>query len=344
MVFNCLNLSRQFAIDYIEVSEGQRSLPAGYDFYFFNYHPVTMGWLDTSKLKKMDGLVMTMVLEVLPDDPFVMCPDNHFHGYCVLDPTIKSKKKKVFAFPRPLELPDSVEPYREVDIPVIGSFGFATRGKGFQHVVEAVNKEFDRARVRINIPYGDFVPESKAYAGFLAELCRQKAKPGIDVVVTHDYLSKKDLISWCAQNTLNCFLYDRDIPGLAATTDQAIVSGRPLSVSRNETFRHILAYLDPYPVMSLKEAIESSRPRVKKMQEDWSPRVFCSTFEDMLSKLAVRHPQKGKDTGDFVLPLLKKGFSEAWKRKYRKYKRYFRLKKLKRVLSGKRKVSYEEFI
>jgi len=30
-------------------------------------------------------------------------------------------------------------PYKEKEIPVIGSFGFATKGKGFQHVVEAVN-------------------------------------------------------------------------------------------------------------------------------------------------------------------------------------------------------------
>ena len=36
-------------------------------------------------------------------------------------------------------------------IPIIGSFGFATLGKGFELVVDAVNKEFDEAVVRISM-------------------------------------------------------------------------------------------------------------------------------------------------------------------------------------------------
>ena len=198
MVFNCLKLSSQYQLDYIEISINQRTLSPGYDFYFFNYHPSTMAWMDTSALKKKLSLVITIVLEVFPNDPFVMCPDNHFHGYCVLDPTIKIRNKKVFAFPRPLEVVNDVASYHEKDIPVIGSFGFATKGKGFHHVVEAVNKEFDKAIVRINIPYGDFVPDSQNNAKFLADVCRKKAKQGIDVIVTHNYMDKKELINWCS--------------------------------------------------------------------------------------------------------------------------------------------------
>jgi hypothetical protein len=334
MVFNCIKGSAKFELDYIEISKEDRILKTGYDFYFFNYHPSTMAWLDTSKLKSLSAPVLTMVLEVLPNDPFVLSPDTHFHGYCVLDPTIKTKGK-VFAFPRPLE-EMKVLPYVEKEVPVIGSFGFATKGKGFQHVIEAVNTEFDQGVVRINIPYGDFVPQSKEYAFYLANLCKEKAKPGIEVRVTHDYMSKEELIEWCAQNTLNCFLYDRNLPGLAATTDQAIVSGRPLAISKNETFRHILAYLSPYPQLSLKESIRSSIPIVEKMQRDWSPASFQRKFEIMLEQLSNKYKKRHSTTNRFELPILKGTFLETIQKKYRKYKRFLSPEKLSYALKQRR--------
>jgi hypothetical protein len=344
MVFNCLQLSEQYQLDYIEIDINRRIIPGGYDFYFFNYHPSTMGWMDTSKLKKTLGLVITMVLEVLPNDPFVMCPDNHFHGYCVLDPTLRSKNKKVFAFPRPLEIAENVSPYIEKKIPVIGSFGFATKGKGFQHVVEAVNKEFEQAIVRINIPYGDFVPDSEKYAKFLSDLCKQKAKPGIEVIVTHDYMDKRELIKWCSENTLNCFLYDRNIPGLAATTDQAIVSERPLAVSRNDTFRHILTYIPPYPEISLRDSIEKSIPMVLKMKRDWSPSAFVFKFEEMISVLTKKYYRNAQAKNDFEIPLIKKTFVDKLKKRYRKYKRFLNPGKIKYALATRNKGSHEELI
>jgi len=339
MVYNCLKYSDQYNLDYQEIDVENRSIKLGYDFYFFNYHPATMSWLQTSKLKKeLGGLVITMILEILPNDPFVMCPDSHFHGYCVLDPTIKSRNKKVYSFPRPLEEAKNLPDYVPNEIPVIGSFGFATKGKGFTHVVDAVNKEFDKAIVKINIPYGDFVPNSDAYAKRLSDLCKQRAKKGIEVIVTHDYMSKDDLIKWCRSNTLNCFLYDRQMPGLAATTDQAISAARPLSVSNNETFRHILAYVPGYPKASLKESIEKSLDTVLQMQKDWSPDAFKIKFEKMLGELEATTPVQKKGTNElFLLPLSRKNFLEIIAKRYRKYKRYLSVSKLQYELASRKK-------
>jgi hypothetical protein len=302
-----------------------------------------MNWVDTGKLKKIPGLKVTMVLEVLPNDPFVMCPENHFDAYCVLDPSLQHKNRKVFAFPRPLELAGEIKPYIEPAVPVIGSFGFATRGKGFQHVVDAVNKEFDKAIIRINIPFGNFVPDSESYSNFLANLCREKAKPGVEVQVTHEYMSKAELIDWCSQNTLNCFLYDRNIPGLAATTDQAIVAGRPLSVSANETFRHIISYLPPYPTWSLKDSIEKSQPVVKQMQHDWSPKNFAVKFEKMLTGILPPYSAL-KQEGYFEIPIKTNSWSRRLAAKYKKYKRLLRVKTIVRLLSSRTKPRHEELI
>jgi len=283
MTYNALSRSAKYRFDYVEIDSNNRSISADYDVYVFNYHPITMAWLDTGCIRKLKGVKLTLVLEVLPNDPFPMCPRNAFDGYLVPDPTIRCEDQRVFAFPRPLEMVEPQSAYVDPPVPVIGTFGFATRGKGFEKVVDAVNREFDAAVVRINIPHGTYVANSEEYAKTLADACVARAKKGIEVRVTHDYMTKQQLVDWCASNTLNCFLYDRNMPGLAATTDQAILSMRPLSVSQNDAFRHILQYVHPYPEWSLRDSIAKSVTGVAEMKADWAPDKFAERFECVLS-------------------------------------------------------------
>lgn len=286
MMYKSLLLSDKYEIDYQEVDEQKRFVPDTYDFYAFNYHYITMGWLDTGSVRDLPGLKLDFVLEVSPNDPFVLTPSNCFDVYCALDPTMIVADKRVYPFPRPLEVPIELKQYRESTIPVIGSFGFATSGKGFDHVVEAVNKEFDEAMVRINIPFATYADNKNAE--YLKDLCLKTAKNGVKVIVTHDFMSKEELIDWCGQNTLNCFLYDRNMPGLSATTDQAISSGRPLAISENDTFRHIATYVKPYPLRSLKESIAISQAEVLQIQKDWAPENFAKRFEQVLTDFNLR--------------------------------------------------------
>ena len=305
MTYECLIGSDVFSLDYVEISPENRAFSTDYDFYFFNYHYVTMDWLDAASLKEeLPGLKMTMVLEVSPNDPFVYCSPDYFDVYCVLDPTLKGDEQKTFAFPRPLEVFEQSEPYRPKEIPVIGSFGFATPGKGFETLVEAVNREFERATVKINLPYASYVENSAEYAAELARKCCEKAKPGIEVVVTHEFMSKPELIKWCAANTINCFFYDRNMPGLAATTDQAIASGRPLLISKNNTFRHIQQYIKPFPYQGLRDAIETTPEKVSRIRHDWSPAQFRRRFETVLQKFefAERLPRDDENIALRVLP------------------------------------------
>ena len=334
MVYNCLLLSKNYTLDYLEIDQSSREIPLGYNFYFFNYHPFTMGWLDTKNLKRVLGCVGTIILEVAPDDPFVLCPENDFSFYCVLDPTLRSDKNNVYSFPRPLEKIRYQLPEVKNDIPIIGSFGFATKGKGFQHVVEAVNKEFDKAIVKINIPYGDFVKNSKEYASFLGNICKQKAKPGIEVIVTNDFMDKDELIKWCSSNTLNCFLYDRNMPGLAATTDQAIASERPLAVSDNDTFRHIISYIKPYPAWSLRDSISNSIPYVKRMKEDWSAENFARKFESLLNENRLIVNQTNDNQSTFTLPVKKKTITDLLEKRIKKYKRKLKKINLKSLIQN----------
>lgn len=284
MIFECLKKSKRCNFDYIEIDEDNCEIPTHYDLYFFNYHHVTMSWFNVDNLKRAIGYVMTTVLEVLPDDPFPRTKHEDFNVFCVIDPTIKSNGKDIFSFPRPLESFSESLPL-ENSIPIIGSFGFPGESKCFDKVVEAANKEFDRAIVRINMPSADFIDNCDEMRNYWIKACNKAAKDGIEVEITDDFMDKQELIKWCSKNTINCFLYERNSPGLAATVDQAISSGRPLALSDNQTFRHVFQYLDPYPKCSLKEAIRSHPAIIKLIQKDWSQESFAQKFDEMFDMI-----------------------------------------------------------
>ena len=293
MIYAALTKSKCHRIDYLEMSWGKNKIPGGYDFYIYNYHYATTAWIKASQLKSLPGTKICVVLEVSPNDPFVLTPKDIFDAYMVIDPTIK-REGNVYPFPRPLEHQD-IKPYISKAFPVIGSFGLLGSGKGFPEIVEAVGKEFDHAVIRFN-----FAPATHALYDVDAVLseCRKKLKPGIELNITNNFMSKKELIAWLSKNTLNVFLYTRDMPGLAATTDQAIASGRPLAISRNDTFRHILPYVTPYPERSLKESIRVSTKEIYRMQTDWSMKAFALTFDKMIKSIAVFKTPKE----DIVIP------------------------------------------
>lgn len=299
MVFNCIRESDEYTITLINAHDiGQWADDDGIDFWVFNYHAYAMTNVDPTTLRRLPGRVFSIVLETLPGNPFALCSPDDFDAYICLDPTLTADGK-VYPFPRPLEMTAIAPAARShpttQGLPIIGTFGFPTVGKGFELVVDAVNREFDRAIVRINVPDGDFTGGTfclhrRNYSDYLEELCRRSAKDGVTVEFTRDFLSKDELIAWCGANTLNCFLYTRRQPGLAATTDQAIISGRPLAVSDNPTFRHIHGHLPPYPFWSLRESIERSPPIVRALQEEWSASLFARRFRALLGDFGILPP------------------------------------------------------
>ncbi len=285
MFYAAIADSDRYSLDYAEHARIEE-IPRGYDFYAFNYHLFTMQRLDTRRVRDLPGLKLTFVLEVAPGDPFILCPD-HFDAYCVVDPTIQLGDPRVHAFPRPLAAAKDLPAYEDQGLPIIGSFGFATPGKNFHRIVRAAAKEFDRAIVRLHVPIASHADPKGERAQEMIDGCRAELRPGIELQVSHDYLGDEELVAWCAQNTLNCFFYERKIPGLAATVDQAVMAGRPLLVSDCATFRHIHPYLGSYPQVSMREAIRDGEQAVQAMQLDWNVAAFSQRFQSVLEKHGV---------------------------------------------------------
>jgi hypothetical protein len=277
MCYNALKLSNKYQLDY---TENSTRIDGGYDFCIFNHHHATNYWM-VDNINQFSELTFAIVTEVGDYQNVLPYTPQIFDNYIILDPTIVDNNI-YFGFSRPLESTPIRK--KENNKLIIGSFGFPTPGKNWNELIERTQIEFDEALIRFHIPRATHVPNSDRSIERIMKHCQSQIfKPDIKLEFSHHYMDKNALIDWCTQNTINVFLYDRNQPGLSATTDQAIVSERPLWVSKNPTFRHVLFYMNPYP-QTITEAINTTLPMVKQMKKDWSPKEFAMKFETILQE------------------------------------------------------------
>lgn len=251
------------------------------DAIIYNYHPATMRWLNigvTKRIKCPQFGVIHEVTQAVAD----RADNSLFNFHIAHDPTLLLKNPIVFKTGR------LIPPYeRYADAPTvttIGSFGFGTDGKGFEKIVALVEQEFGEAAIRFNIPFSTFCDADGANAHRIADECRRLVtRPGIRLEITHDYLDQAALLDFLASNTINVFLYeDRGIPrGLSSATDVALAAGRPIAVSPNAMFRHLLDAVPSVSVAdrSLKEIIERGVAPLEKLYREWSEEMLCWEYE-----------------------------------------------------------------
>lgn len=285
MCFHVLKKSSLYELEYSE----EEVMRYDVDFVVFNYHHNVCRWINPSLLQQFKGLTFTIVTEVsLYTLDLAPHTSMIFDHYLILDPTIK-ETSTMHAFPRPL-LDCSTPVYPNNNRVVIGSFGLPTFGKKWGDIVQKTIDEYGLSEdvlIRFNVPRGTHVP------GFIHDSVMneiQEAGKKVDgfpnikfELTTHNFQTQQEMVDWCAQNTINVFLYDRHhVSGLSAVTDQAILAERPLLVSSHATFRHIHKYLPNSSQIGIKEAIKTTREGVLRMKKDWSAAIFVQKFEDLL--------------------------------------------------------------
>lgn len=285
MIFNAIK-SDKFDIDYLELPKDKINSYdySGYGFYVFNWHHNTLP-VSKATLQNIKGLKIGIVLEVGPVEMKPFMVEDLFDAYMIIDPT-KDRSGKFFPFPRPLERVDNLLPLLS-DIPVFGTFGFMVPGKNFGEILKQANNLKRDCIVRMNITASAFTGGAfslPAVVNYCNTLYKFKAD-NVDLRITNDYMSKQDLIRWCSQNSLNIFPYYRDLPGLSATTDQAISAGRGIAITNCNTFRHMAKYINYFPKESYMELSVSTLPGVQQMKSDWSADKFTNAFLDMMGKL-----------------------------------------------------------
>jgi hypothetical protein len=303
MLFDSIKESNTYTLDYVEINDiivdslhhgiieslTTTGVSPVYDFYIINYHHTTMRDVESVNSRRfinLPGKKLCIILEMNRDDPFPYMFPVGFTDFLVLDPTMNRQESNIHAFPRPMPQSRQIKKIESIpELPIIGTYGYAHPGKCFDDVVRAAANEFENAHIRINIPPSTYA-DAMFGQGFKKQIyddCKRHEKKGIQVEFTEHYLSDDGLVDWCSENTLNCFFYNRNSPGLAAASDQAIISGAPLAVSGNTTFRHIHKYIKPYPEISLKESILTSQAGIEQMIADWSANMCVSRLEEILS-------------------------------------------------------------
>jgi hypothetical protein len=283
MCYNVLKESTKYTLDYSE----ETTFDFTYDFAIVNQHFTVNNWITEDIIKTFNKLTFCIVTEVSLNTNYVIQTSPNFYShYIVLDPTIL-ETDRIHAFGRPLKN-IIIKNKTSSPIPIIGSFGFATVGKEWNKIIECVNNEFDEALIRFNIPKATYVPEAQhniVIHNIYNNGIKHITKSGIKLELTSFIFSEEELNNWLSENTINCFFYFRQhilSTGLSAVTDQAIVSERPLLVTNDNTFRHIHKYINYYPNIGIKEAIDQTVDGVHKMKQDWSSNNFLLKFETLL--------------------------------------------------------------
>lgn len=215
--------------------------------------------------------------------------NSSFDYYIASDPTILPRNPRVYKTGRLI-------PSYQNDFPippnlVVGSFGFGCGDKGFERIVQSVQREFDEAVIRFNIPAADFGDSGGVSARAIAGQCGAKViKPGIRLTITHDYLDSKNLLDFLARNTVNVFLYGGDGRGMSSAVDVAMAVQRPIAISDNPAFRHIFDVEPSVRITknSLKSIIQNGFSPLQKHYNEWSPENLLLEYEGILDSIFAK--------------------------------------------------------
>jgi SAM-dependent methyltransferase len=317
-----LETSKKFKVTYVEcdsfseLKKYYRTIKP--DIILYNFHPATMSWINWHdkyqpyKTYYLDTLHIGMIHEVYQE--IADSADNNLFDFHIgPDPTLLLKNPLVYKTGR--LLPDEVKKVEIThDVPVVGSFGFATANKGFENIIRLVQNEFDKAVVNLNIPYAKFGDDNGENARRIAQNCRDLiTKKGIVLNVDHSYLERNELITFLSKNTINIFLYDNVANrGISSATDWALASGRPLAISKSTLFRHLL---DCNPSIciadnSLKTIINNGVTPIRKFYSEYSREVVLWDYERILNSAI----EKSKEN-NFPKKSLYKYYKERIKKK-----------------------------
>jgi hypothetical protein len=315
-ITDVLQYSRQYQFVRVECSSLaelrtaiSENTPAG---IIYNYHPSVLPWVATQIAPKLFrsniasiqipqiGIVHEITQYVantatnyrntfLPAG-FSRLINSLFDFYIAPDPTLLLKNPYVYKTGR--LIPSYQNNFSIPLKPVIGSFGFGTPNKGFEKIVQLVQREYDEAVIRFNIPDADFAGKNEVNAGTIAGKCKALIiKPGIGLIITHDFLDNKTLLDFLAQNTINVFLYeDKCSRGLSSAIDNAMAVQRPVAVSDGVMFRHLFD-VEPSVCVTknnLRTIIQNGFAPLQRHYSEWNAQNFLWEYERILNSIFAR--------------------------------------------------------
>jgi hypothetical protein len=191
--------------------------------------------------------------------------------------------------------------YKEYNTPIFGSFGFATRNKGFDNLVNIINEQYDKAIIKLILPFGHFAPPEQ---NFMENILRCNVKPDIKLMITHDFLPIQDIIKFLHSNDMNIFLYNDDNDNeISRTIDIALSVKKPLGISKSSRFRNIYSPIICLEETSIQECLNNSVKYCSKFIKKYSNGRLQKKIKKIIYSEFDSTSQAGQDL--FVYKILK---------------------------------------
>jgi hypothetical protein len=253
----------------------------------YNYHPLTLTWLTKHHLQRHRGPHIGIIHEVT-QEVADKADTSVFDFHIAPDPTLLLRNARVFKTGR-LVPRYFGKRFEEPHVCTIGSFGFATPGKGFEELVIRVQNEFDEALIRLRIPFASFADEQGKRAQATAARCMDLVrKPNVRLDIGHDFMTAEELLEFLAGNSLNAFLYDA-LPGrgISSVIDFALSVGRPLALTKCTMFRHVINAKPSITVEDapLREILSHGATPIARFAEEWTADNLVWDYERIVTTI-----------------------------------------------------------
>lgn len=262
--------SKLYKIDYIEIDKFNINYD-NYDVLLFNYHPATMPYLNEEIISIINKDKVT--ISIAHDNCLL-----NFKYYIVPDPTFISCNNK-FKIGRLLF--DYSGDYSINNVPIIGTFGLARGGKGFEKIVDRVLSEFNDFIVNIHIPESTYCPSS--VVNKITNMYGNDTR----INITSQYLHNSELLKFLASNDINLFMYDRhEGCGISSVIDYALSVKRPIGITNSYMFRHIIKSNILLENNTIKNIMDLGTLPLQEFY-NWNEENFILEFENILRDIHV---------------------------------------------------------
>lgn len=251
----------------------------------FNYAPSMMPWVNRPLLAELRIPTVGIYHEITESIADSLGPEpDPFDMWICGDPTLKPRPR-IHPGGRPIPLyKKNLPPLPK--IPTIGMFGFGSYFKGHIRLLKMVAREFERAILRLHVPYGYPDPRFSDVPQNMINGLRNEAPKHVTIEATHDFMETPELLDWLAANTLNAFLYeDTGGRGISSAIDYALAVPRPIAITRCNMFRHIMSDDICVEKRTLREIIEAGTAPLEAFKQQNTPHKLISDYGDVLRKI-----------------------------------------------------------
>jgi hypothetical protein len=205
------------------------------------------------------------------------------------------QEENYFSSPRPLFNYSIEDDLISNPIPVIGSFGFGFPDKNFPKIAELVCSQFDKALIKLSIPFATFGDEdgskARAEAEKVAQVINKSGNSGIGLEVNHNFMGHEEVLHFLRHNDINVFLYDKhETRSLSSTIDYALSVKKPIAISNSAMFKHIQSATPSICVddLTLPEIIANGITPLQPFYEQHSNTKLLEKYEYALTTILNR--------------------------------------------------------